>query len=282
MDYTEVNFAIVPFSQEQAEIITALIAEIGFDSFTQNDEELNAYIPSKDFDKEALDQIMGNLLFDSKISYTVTEIKDQNWNQEWEKNFNPIAVENHCFVRAPFHAPRPEYKMEIIIEPKMAFGTGHHVTTWLMLNELFSLDLKNKTVLDMGCGTGILAIAAEKLGAKKVVAIDNDGWAYENTIENTSTNGCSKIEPVLGDATTLQTTFTTHFDIILANINLNILVADMSVYISRLSKGGLLIMSGILDTDIDTITSTAQQHGLTVLNHKKRNKWALVVTQKGE
>ncbi len=276
MDYIEVQIGVSPFSEQDAEIISALLAEIGFDSFTQTDNTLNAYIPSKDYNEAELKQVINHLPFASGIKYEVTEIPDQNWNVEWEKNFSPIAVGNYCYVRAPFHESQEGYKFELVIEPKMAFGTGHHETTWLMLSTLFTIDVADKLVLDMGCGTGILAIAAEKLGAKKVLAIDNDHWAYENTLENVTTNGCSRIEALLGDASALGKE---NYDIILANINLNILVADMSAYIKSLSPNGLLIMSGILDTDLENLKEVALKHGLKINNHSTRNKWALLVTQ---
>lgn len=276
MDYTEVKISINPYSEQYAEIITALLAEIGFDSFAEFDKGLLAYIPNQKYNKEVLSQTISELTLDSDISYTSSAIKSMNWNEEWEKNFSPISIGEHCYIRAPFHEPKSGFKIEIVIEPKMAFGTGHHETTWLVTNELFNINLKGKKLLDMGCGTGILAIAAEKLGAKHITAIDNDTWAYKNAKENIAANSCNNVNVILGDASSINSTY----DIILANINLNILLADMGGYIKSLEHNGLLIMSGILVSDIETLKTAAERHGLTFIESKTRNKWALVITQK--
>jgi len=277
MKYTEVAIQLTPYSPQAAEIITALLAELGFDSFTDNPEGLIAYIPTHLYNDASLNSFFNDLTLDVKAVYTVQHIDDQNWNKQWESNFEPITVENLCRVRAPFHKPQEGFELEIIIEPKMAFGTGHHQTTWLMTREIFSMDIKGKSVLDMGCGTGILAIVAEKLGAANVKAIDNDSWAYENAKENVAANNCFKIDVVLGDAAAIGNH---KFDVILANINLNILLNDMAQYVQSLTPNGVLVMSGILTGDIATIEQAAKQHGLTIVHSKTKNDWALVRTIK--
>lgn len=277
MNYTEVNFTITPYSQQDAEILTALLADLGFDSFSDAPEGVLAYIPANLFPQVDLNSFLNNLPIQSKITFSFITIEDQNWNKQWESNFQPITVEQFCRVRAPFHQTEEGYKLEIIIEPKMAFGTGHHQTTWLMIRELFNIDLQNKNVLDMGCGTGILAIVAEKLGAKKITAIDNDIWAFENAQENVIKNDCTRIKVLHGDATLLGNE---NYDVILANINLNILINDMRVYINSLNKGGLLVMSGILTNDITVLSEAAEKIGFKVLAKRNRNDWMLLSTKK--
>jgi ribosomal protein L11 methyltransferase len=274
MDYIEVSFTINPISPVVADVLAAHLADIGFDSFVESEKGMLAYIAKPSFKieqlKAALDLVRD---YGSVISFSQTEIADRNWNKEWESNFNPISIEKFCYIRAPFHTPQAGYSMELIIEPKMAFGTGHHQTTWLMARELFETNITGKTVLDMGCGTGILAIIAEKLGAANLLAIDNDEWAYRNAIENAEINSCSRIKVELGDAHLLKGK---EFDVILANINLNILLADMETYSKSLNPGGTILFSGILSTDIETLKNKIEQTGLIYTKHKTRNDWAMV------
>jgi ribosomal protein L11 methyltransferase len=277
MHYTEFNIEITPYSQQNADILTALLADLGFDSFIDSPKGLIAYIPTKLYSEGEIKLFLKNIPFGIEVNYSITSIEDQNWNKQWESNFEPITVENFCRVRAPFHSSEKNCQLEITIEPKMAFGTGHHQTTWLMIRELFNTYLKDKTVLDMGCGTGILAIVAEKLGASSITAIDNDKWANENTLENIKVNGCSKIKALHGDASILGNEM---FDIILANINLNILIKDIHIYSSSLNNGGLLVMSGILVSDIDTISLAAISNGLSILDTRYKNDWAMVLSKK--
>jgi ribosomal protein L11 methyltransferase len=278
MDYAEVKLNITPFKQQDADILAALLADIGFESFSDTSTGFNAYIQLNKFEKVNLESFLKNLPFiESEVSFTSTIIKDQNWNKQWESNFDPITVENLCRIRAPFHQSEKGFDLEILIEPKMAFGTGHHQTTWLMIREMFNIDLKNKSVLDMGCGTGILAIVAEKLGATNITAIDNDNWAFENTKENIVANQCSKIKVLHGDASCLGSE---KFDVILANINLNILIADIEKYVNCINNNGLLIMSGIFITDIPKLSGVAQNNGLNVILSQSRNDWALLLTKK--
>ncbi|MFP4556341.1 MAG: 50S ribosomal protein L11 methyltransferase [Bacteroidales bacterium] len=277
MQYAEVIISINPYSQQNAEIITALLAELGFDSFSDADNGLMAYIPSEQLNHSDLKTLFSSLKLGCEINYNVNQVKEQNWNKEWESNFKPIPIKNLCYIRAPFHKSEEGYKLEVIIEPKMSFGTGHHQTTWLMARELFSLNLKNKKVLDMGCGTGILAIIAEKLGASKITAIDNDDWAYKNAKENVTLNNCTKISVLLGDSTLIEQL---KFDIVLANINLNILLSDFGTYYNSLNAGGIILMSGIFTTDIDTLTSNIRKFACNVVSKKAKNDWALIAIQK--
>jgi ribosomal protein L11 methyltransferase len=274
MRYTEISISLSPRNEQFFEILIANLAEIGYESFSETDNALLAYIPEKDFDFVRAETIVNRVVtgnFNFELSHKVFE--DKNWNALWESNFEPITVENFCRVRAPFHPPNNECNLEIVIEPKMSFGTGHHQTTWLMVRELFSIDLKGKTILDMGCGTGILAIVAEKLGAAKILAIDIDEWATSNTAENIEANTCKKIAVELGD---VQKIFNKSFDIILANINLNVLLKDMLQYYKHLNNNGLILISGILKTDIETITEAATKVGFETVNVNTRNDWVMI------
>jgi ribosomal protein L11 methyltransferase len=203
------------------------------------------------------------------ISFTQTEIEQVNWNVEWEKNFHPIIVNEQCGVRAPFH-PKPDVTYDIVIEPKMSFGTGHHATTHMMIEFLLEQDLQGKKVLDMGCGTGVLAIVAEKRGASQLDAIDIDNWCYQNTQENVERNECSKIEAFEGGAELLQDR---HYDVIIANINRNILLEDMPSYNRSLNAGGELYLSGFYSGDIPVIKAECEKHGLEYEDFKEREEW---------
>ncbi|MGM0504970.1 MAG: 50S ribosomal protein L11 methyltransferase, partial [Bacteroidota bacterium] len=228
MDYIELTCRVDTKKPETAfEILVAQLNEIGYESYDQEEEKLKAYILEKFFDIDAVRKLQVNTLPNCTIHYSWQVIKTENWNQVWEKSFKPIVVDNECVIRAPFHTGTPPLKYEIIIEPKMSFGTGHHETTYLMLKTMLELDFKDKTVLDMGCGTGVLAILAKLKGAKTVTAIDIDEWAYKNTLENIEKNNCTDIQVFQGDASLLKNQ---NFDIVIANINRNILMSDISAY----------------------------------------------------
>jgi len=260
--------------QTGSEILIAELGNVGFESFTENEEGVIAYIQKKDWRKHILDEVQLLQSEEIEISYEIEEIEQVNWNSEWEKNFEPIQVDDLVSIRAPFH-PDPlsmniGIKYDIVIEPKMSFGTGHHETTHLMIQHLIDLDLKNKTILDMGCGTGILAIFAEMKGAGKLDAIDNDPWCYENSLENIQRNNCKQISVFEGDASLLNNK---KYDIIIANINRNILLQDLSVYSKCLNKKGVLLLSGFYSEDIPVIDKEAVRNKLKITKKLERNNW---------
>ena len=275
MKYTEITFTITPNSEDIADALMAALGEIGYDSFSYTDNGFSAYIPAKDFNREALTALPLLEYFRQlcAISFTRQEIEDQDWNKVWEENFTPIVVDNRIQVRAGFHTPIPGIEYEIIIEPTMSFGTGHHSTTALMLRMILAHapSVNGKRILDMGCGTGILSIMAAKVGAREVTGIDIDEWAYNNAMENIRNNGLSNIEIKIGDAALLQPE--APFDAILANINRNILLQDMHAYVGRLNPGGLLLMSGFYLKDLPMIQEKAESLGLTFEKYEEDNQW---------
>jgi ribosomal protein L11 methyltransferase len=274
MKYIKVMAEISPFSTEKAEIVMAFLAEIGYESFIETDYGIEAFITVRDFDEEKLKSVA--IPFeDTKLQFHHEEMPDKNWNEEWEKNyFQPIVVKNQCVVRSPFHARMPEIPLEIVIEPKMSFGTGHHETTSMMMETILELPFENKTVLDMGCGTGILGILASMRGAREVSGIDIDEWCTTNSEENCQLNGISNMQVKLGDAAALQTEG--YFDIILANINKNILLEDIKHYVKNLKNKGLLIISGFYACDLPDIDMEAGKHHLSLISSKENNQWVAV------
>ena len=266
--YSEYEFKVSPVNPG-AEILIAELSELDFESFDETEEGVKAYILSS-LDRENLLEdlyLLKNPEFN--ITYSINKIEPVNWNEEWEKNFDPIDVDGVCSVRAPFH-PKPNAAFDIVIEPKMSFGTGHHETTHLMIKHLLKLDLKGKKTLDMGCGTGILAILAAMKGAKPVEAIDIDSWCYENTVENTERNGVAFIEAFEGDVQLLEGK---QYDLIIANINRNILLADIPAYASCLNHAGTLLLSGFYTHDIPAITNVCNQQGLNFIMNFEKNNW---------
>lgn len=275
MNYTEVIFTIEPREEAVADALMAELGNIGYDGFSYTDSGFQAYIPAKDFDNSAISKLpfMGYIAEQFKITYTWQEIEDQDWNKVWEENFTPILVDDKILVRAGFHKTVPDIEYEIIIEPKMSFGTGHHSTTALMLRTIlgYKAEIQGKRVLDMGCGTGILSIMAAKAGAREVTGIDIDEWAYHNAMENITNNNLSNIAIKIGDASLLETE--PPFDIILANINRNILLNDMHHYVSRLNSKGHLIMSGFYLQDLPMIREKAETLGLTYKSYCEDKQW---------
>jgi len=274
MDYLEFNFTITPVNPGY-EILTAMLADIGFESFRETETDLLAYIPSNKFslkDIENMDILKNN---DFSIGYKYKTMKDKNWNEEWEKNYNPVFIAGKCCVRSPFHPKNENYKYDIIIEPKMSFGTAHHETTSLMLEQIMALDLKGKNVIDMGCGTSVLAILAAKMGASKVTAIDNDEWAYNNSVENIERNKVDCINVLLGDAKLINESV----DVIFANINRNTLLRDIPVYAKHLNRYGLLLLSGFYEADIPVITDMAESCNMKLSGTASNNNWAFLKFQ---
>jgi ribosomal protein L11 methyltransferase len=267
-NYIEYCFKIKPL-QPAADILMAELGEAGFESFVENDEGVQAYIKKRDWVPGILEgiHIMGNPKF--KISFDLREIEQENWNATWESNFNPIRIGNDLVVRAPFHE-KPKVAYDIVIEPKMSFGTGHHETTHMMLEYILEHEFKGKSVLDMGSGTGVLAILAAMKGAKEIDAIDNDSWCYLNAKENVERNDCNHIQVYEGDASRLRTRI---YDIILANINRNILLEDIPTYVRFLKKDGLLFLSGFYEGDLQMITTTCEELGLKFEKNLEKNNW---------
>ncbi len=261
-------FKVTPL-QPASEILIAELAEVGFESFVETEEGVEAYIQEKDWNEYVLEGIfiLENPAFD--ISHTYDKIEQVNWNKEWESNFQPITVDEVCTVRAPFHEV-PTTTYDIVIEPKMSFGTGHHATTHMMIQHILEIDVQGKSVLDMGCGTAVLGILAEKRGAVSVDAIDIDNWCYLNSIENTERNECKLVSVYEGGANLL---IDQKYDIIIANINRNILLQDMSAYVKRLSENGILLLSGFYEEDIEIINSAVVALGLKQTEKKVKNKW---------
>ncbi len=276
MNYIGIYCKVTP-PEPFAEIIISQLGEIGFDMFEENEEGFEGYIIKEIFSEEKLKTI--NLLQPNnlcKATYTTKEIKSENWNQEWEKNFEPVHVKN-VFIRAPFHPVNKEYEIEIIIQPKMSFGTGHHATTAMMVEHIFNINPAGKTVIDMGCGSGILGILAAKMGAKMVVGIDYDEVCIENATENINLNVVKNMKVELGTAMALNEKKT---DILLANINRNILMQDVKAYAATLNEKGILVVSGFYEEDEDVITTHFIQNGLIKTNKTVLDKWCSLVFEK--
>ncbi|KAA1243573.1 50S ribosomal protein L11 methyltransferase [Aquimarina sp. RZ0] len=266
--YIGYYFKIAPL-QPAAEILIAELGYAGFESFVETENGVEAFIQKPTWYEGILDDIHILNSGEFEITYKTEEIEQVNWNEEWEKNFTPIIVDDICSVRAPFHK-KPEVEYDIVIEPKMSFGTGHHETTHMMIQHLLKNDLKNKKVLDMGCGTGVLAILAEMKGAKPIDAIDIDNWCYQNTLENIERNHCSKITTYEGEASLLEGK---KYDVVIANINRNILLDDIAVYAKTLNDQGVLLLSGFYKEDLEVITETCALNNLEFIENLERNNW---------
>jgi ribosomal protein L11 methyltransferase len=276
MEYTELNIRlkdIDPFS----EIIIARLNEIDFETFEEDTNGVKCYIQSKLFNKNKIDSILAEILTQTSLQYSINKIPQKNWNLKWEKNFKPVRINSRCIIRADFHPPYSDIEDEIIITPKMSFGTGHHETTYLMINELYNIDLIDKRVLDIGCGTGVLSIISSKRGAEKIVAIDIDEWAYKNSIENSKLNNINNTKFILGDIDKLSGLT---FNVILANINRNIILRDLHIYYRSLSLNGELFISGFLVDDINLILEVAKKLGFSLINKKNKNQWYMLRLRK--
>ena len=267
--YIGYTFKIEP-RDPATEILIAELGYVGFESFVENEDGVIAYIQKEDYKTDILDDIFILKSEEFKIEYQQEEIEQVNWNSEWEKNFNPILIDDTVYIRAPFHEKLPNIKYDIVIEPKMSFGTGHHETTHMMVKHLLNIDFKGKKVLDMGCGTGILAILAEKLGANPIDAIDIDNWCYLNSIENAERNQCSNISVYEGEASLL---INKKYDVIIANINRNILLNDIKTYANSLNKKGILLLSGFYQEDIPIIDAEVSKYHLKLQTIEERKNW---------
>ncbi|AOW20386.1 50S ribosomal protein L11 methyltransferase [Urechidicola croceus] len=273
--YLSYNFTISP-KEPATEILIAELGYAGFESFVETDKGVIAYVQKDEWNQHILDAIFVLSNDEFNISYDVEEIEQTNWNSEWEKNFSPIQVDDMVSIRAPFH-DNPNLKYDIIIEPKMSFGTGHHETTHMMVQHLLNLNLKDKKILDMGCGTGILAIFAEMRGAKSIDAIDIDNWCFLNSVENAERNNCKSISVYEGDASLL---INKKYDVIIANINRNILLNDMSIYTNCLNENGILLLSGFYQEDIPIIDTEVSKYGLKMETFIERNNWVALKYEK--
>jgi ribosomal protein L11 methyltransferase len=271
MDYLELNINV---DADFAEIFMAELGEIGFESFVETDEGLLAYVQEEFFEEMAVKNLMEDYAERTPISYSIKKIERQNWNEEWERNFQPIEIGSEIYVRADFHEPKPDFKYEIIITPKMSFGTGHHETTSMVMEHQLNIDHQNKKVLDVGTGTGILAILASKLGASHVSAFDIDDWSVENTIENVGLNNTPNVSVRLG---TIEDEPHDLYEIVLANINRNILLQQIPTYATFMADGASLVVSGFYEKDIADIQAVAESTGLKKVATLSKNQWASVV-----
>ena len=275
MKYLEFSFRTTPCTEVVNDVLSAVLADAGFESFVEQPDGLLAYIQQSLYDEASVEAAISDFpIPDTAIEYSFVEAEDKDWNEEWEKNFfQPIVIGNRCVIHSTFHHDVPEAEYDIAINPQMAFGTGHHETTSLVIGEILDSDMSGKKVLDMGCGTSILAILARMKGAASCTAIDIDDWCVRNSIENIELNGVDEIEVCLGDASILADKGP--FDMVIANINRNILLADMQHYVARMNEGATLLMSGFYADDIPLIKAEAERLGLTFNGYKEKNRWVV-------
>jgi len=276
MNYTKISFKLTPDSEENREILVAVLSDLAFESFDETEEQVLGYVPGETFDFVEMNEITSALPFSVE---TETEmIPDQNWNEVWEKNyFKPLLIGGRCLVRAPFHTEYQPAEFELVIEPKMAFGTGNHETTTLVAEQILDMDLAGKTVLDMGCGTGILGMLASLKGAKSITAIDIDTWSFESTVENARLNNIFNLEAKLGDASLLGSET---YEIIFANIHKNVIINDLPVYESVLQPGGKIYLSGFYTQDMPDVKAKAESLGLVEKGHQEKNNWVVYSFEK--
>lgn len=264
--YIQIEFQNI--SQQQSDILIAELNEIGFEGFEEEENRLKAFITSTSFDENSVLSISSSL----QLGFSKTIIEETNWNQVWESNFDPVIVDDFVAVRADFHEPVKEAALEIIITPKMSFGTGHHATTYMMMQQMREIDFRGKAVFDFGTGTGVLAILAEKLGSKTILAIDCDSWSIENAAENIKRNGCTRIDLKLADTAATND----DFDIILANINKNVILDNFQLLVEQLLPGGILLLSGLLMEDEQDILAKGLELNLQILKAGGRHNWLFI------
>ncbi|MEJ8758524.1 50S ribosomal protein L11 methyltransferase [Pontibacter sp. H259] len=274
MDFIEVTLKV---NTDYADILTAELGELGFDAFVENEEGFSAYIDEDKYSQQELDEVIDRYADMVALTYTTQKIERQNWNEEWERNFEPLFIGDKVSVRASFHEKPANAEYDIVINPKMSFGTGHHETTTLMIENQLTIDHQDMRVLDMGCGTGILAIMAGELGAKEIVAVEIEDWTVENARENAELNGYGSIDVRLGGAETIAGD--EPYDIILANINRNVLLEDMPAYVAVLKKEGYLLLSGFYTEDLPMLQERATELSLTYLSHRVKNNWVSGIFQ---
>ena len=275
MKYLEFYFQTEPCTETANDLLAGMLADVGFESFVPQPDGISAYIQKDSYHPETLEMALAQFPMEGvRISHTCSEAEDKDWNEEWEKNFfQPIVIDRRCVVHSTFHHDVPKAEYDIVINPQMAFGTGHHQTTSLILEALLDADIKGKTVLDMGCGTSILAILASMRGARAVTAIDIDDWCVENSKDNVRLNGITNIFIEQGDASSLKGR--NPFDLIIANINRNVLLADMHAYAQAMHPGSEIYMSGFYTNDIPLLQEEARKHGLQFVHSAEKEHWAM-------
>lgn len=270
MEYHQFNFSIS--SSDQSDTLVALLSEQGFEGFEETDQQLKAFIPSSSFDQEHFHSTLSLL---GGINYEQETVTNINWNEQWERSFEPVRIGDFAAIRANFHVPINDVAHEIVITPKMSFGTGHHNTTYLMVQCMADLDFTEKKVFDFGTGTGILAILAEKLGAREILAIDNDEWSIRNTLENIEQNGCKHITCLLDDAVSTEETY----DIVLANINLNVILSSLAALRCSTCVGGEILFSGLLLENEMVVVPAIKEAGFELIKVVKKGEWIAILAQ---
>ena len=274
-DYTRVAFHLSPYNEMQADILVAVLADYGFECFEPTADGTNAYIPAPKFDAQAVNSAVDEAALDAAVTWETDVIEGKNWNEEWEKNyFQPMEIAGQCVIHSSFHTDYPKLKYEIIIDTKMSFGTGHHETTSLMVEQILREDFAGKRVIDMGTGTGILAILASMRGASSVVGIEIDEDAYLNAVENVALNHVENVELLHGDASKLEGLEPADF--LLANINRNVIVADIDKYVAALKVGGVLMLSGFYEEDVEIVQGAASKCGCVKVVNEVKNRWTML------
>ncbi|MEA5081996.1 MAG: 50S ribosomal protein L11 methyltransferase [Dysgonamonadaceae bacterium] len=275
MKYLKVSFSCLPNTEVITDVLASDLVEIGYETFVTTEIGLDAYVPESAYSEERALQVIQDFILESEITFSSEELEDKDWNEEWEKHyFQPIVIDNDCIIRSTFHKIEGEYKYQILIDPKMAFGTGHHQTTGLILREILKMELQGKSVLDMGCGTAVLAILASMKGADSITGIDIDDWAYKNAIENVQLNNVKNIKLMRGGAELLGDE---SYDVIFANINRNILLRDIPLYAKSMNHNAKLIMSGFYKEDIPAIQLKCEEVGLTYSHFNELDNWVTLV-----
>jgi ribosomal protein L11 methyltransferase len=278
MEYLELTVSISP-RNPWAEILVSQLADLGFESFVDTETGIQAYAPTALIELENViaASILSSNTEDFTLEFSTQLIPHQNWNAQWESDFQPVEVEGRLTILAPFHVSDQSTEIEVIIQPQMSFGTGHHQTTWMMSKALLDLDKVPSDILDMGTGTGVLAILAEKLGGKNITAIDIEDWSVENTIENAARNGCTEIHALHGDIDLIEGA---NYHLVLANINKNILKSHLHAYATALHENGLLMLSGFFETDADELIACCKQEGLQLVKQLTKETWAALILEK--
>lgn len=281
-NYIKGEFKFTPYNETEGDILNSLLCEIGFESFVNTDEGVEAYIKEELFDSSVMVSIINDgYPFSSQIDFTTELIEGEDWNQEWEKNyFTPIVIADRCVIHSTFHKDIPQVEYDIVIDPKMAFGTGHHQTTSLMVGGILDTDMKGKRVADIGTGTGILAMLSSMCGAAWANGVEIDPMAYENAVENVALNGIENVKMFLGDASLLADKEVFMADVLLANINRNIILGDIDKYASVLKDGGLMLLSGFYSADVAILMAEAEKYGLTMVEKRHKDDWTMLILKK--